>query len=436
MLALACIWLASSCSKRNEDVCCDTDAECTAIGFSSHQPCDLGVCVNYACTTEHGACDDDHDCTGVTASDGTATAFCVAGTCAACATSASCPARAPVCDDAVHSCRICAKDAECDSGACDLAAGTCVDSANILYASPTGSQAAPCTQAAPCSLSHASELTDTTRTYIVMLPGEHSGGSVYFHGEVVVAGSNSTFAINEQLEEIGSQVDGKVTIRDLKIVERLKTKTDNEPAAIDCNGCKPQALTLDNVTISTNLISPFNADNIILRNCTFTQPIGAYHLIADGTMVVGDVSIGSPSTITNSVILGGLEIGYNSSNYGEVTLTNDTFVGGQITCSSPQTGITFYNSILFSLSGFDTSTCINTHNNNITYPTPYLGAGELTADPLFTDPSMQIFRLQPQSPAIDAADPATATDHDLDGVRRPQNGKPDIGAFEYVPSSQ
>jgi hypothetical protein len=52
-------------------------------------------------------------------------------------------------------------------------------------------------------------------------------------------------------------------------------------------------------------------------------------------------------------------------------------------------------------------------------------------DPLFVDPDGHDYHLQSVSPAIDHADPGTATSYDLDNVARTQGSGPDIGAYEY-----
>ncbi len=64
-------------------------------------------------------------------------------------------------------------------------------------------------------------------------------------------------------------------------------------------------------------------------------------------------------------------------------------------------------------------------------------SGNMFVDPLFTGPSAGNYRLDPQSPLIDAADPASASQTDVDGLERPVDGNADglavadLGAFEY-----
>lgn len=52
-------------------------------------------------------------------------------------------------------------------------------------------------------------------------------------------------------------------------------------------------------------------------------------------------------------------------------------------------------------------------------------------DPFFVDPDGRDYHLQSVSPAVDHANPATATSYDLDNVARTQGAGPDIGAYEY-----
>jgi hypothetical protein len=99
----------------------------------------------------------------------------------------------------------------------------------------------------------------------------------------------------------------------------------------------------------------------------------------------------------------------------------------------------FENNIFFSMSPTTTSVIVGsdcTPVGNITYPQdPDLGGTNLDQDPRFVDLQGRDYRLQPASPAIDAAVPASGTeiDHDHAGTPRPQGNQKDIGAFERAP---
>ncbi len=63
------------------------------------------------------------------------------------------------------------------------------------------------------------------------------------------------------------------------------------------------------------------------------------------------------------------------------------------------------------------------------------GAGNLTGDPRFVDPTGGDYHLRAGSPAIDAGAPNDLSlPADLDGISRVQSDAPDLGAFESSPS--
>lgn len=62
------------------------------------------------------------------------------------------------------------------------------------------------------------------------------------------------------------------------------------------------------------------------------------------------------------------------------------------------------------------------------------GRGNISSDPLFTQPAFDVYRLSADSPCIDAGDPEYSVDEDavdLDGYRRLFGQTVDMGAFEY-----
>ena len=68
---------------------------------------------------------------------------------------------------------------------------------------------------------------------------------------------------------------------------------------------------------------------------------------------------------------------------------------------------------------------ITPHNNR-----PVVGEGNIDTDPLFVDPFRVDYRIQPESLAKDAADPAATLAADFDGKPRPSGSAHDIGAHE------
>jgi hypothetical protein len=83
------------------------------------------------------------------------------------------------------------------------------------------------------------------------------------------------------------------------------------------------------------------------------------------------------------------------------------------------------------ISGFHCTTA-----DNITHPQELdLGGANIDQDPKFVNAQGKDYRLQPGSPAVDAAVPSSGpgVDHDFAGTPRPQGARKDIGAFELRP---
>ena len=80
------------------------------------------------------------------------------------------------------------------------------------------------------------------------------------------------------------------------------------------------------------------------------------------------------------------------------------------------------------------SSVFSAASNNLVYNAgacPAWDAACVNADPLFVNLATGDFRLQAQSPAIDAG-VNTGISRDYAGVSRPQGGAYDIGAYEYI----
>lgn len=404
----------------------------TACGFP--RPPDIGDDATPA------GCSRDQDCTG-------ATPFCVNAACAACRDSTSCPAARPVCDLVSHDCRTCVRDSECDSGACDLAAGTCVAQGQILYVSPGGTKADPCTRANPCSFFQAGAMVDASHPYIVLLPGIEPTAPLFDGKKATVVGGGNSAAPNISLSHGAS-----ITIRDLSLNESqsISLPMFGAAEAIFSDGSD---LVLDNVTFRlTNLAAllALNGGNITIRNSIIDNGflnVSAQVVIDRATFLrsagISSFSTDKPIEISNSLFVsasGNPTIIINSTTdttaLGTAYIASNTFINATIECGGSSLYGKVFDSNIFYNAGSLASPAGCDYSYNLITPSVNVGGGtgNITGDPLFVDAANNDFHLKAGSPAVDAANPSPAPNgHDHDGKPRPQSGRADIGAFEYTP---
>ena len=357
----------------------------------------------------------------------------------------NCSAASPVCDLASHDCRNCVKDSECDSGACDLAVGACVDPSAIRYASPSGTPADPCARLLPCSLDKASSSVDAGHPYIVLLPGIHTASASFDAQKATICGNNATIDTNVAL--LRASRGSSVNVRDLKLIG------GNVPDYTVINNDSSEIL-LDGVTIDLSSGGVYAIDSNS-SSSTFVRKSKIVHgfMRINGTLTIDesfllDSSIGliqnkNISSITNSVFVSSYEIISieelsDSDSSGGAWIASNTFVGGSISCGTGMAASKtkyFESNILFNTVVGETMPVCH-YNFNLLVPARSLGGmGNITGDPKFMNGASNDFHLRVGSSAIDAANPAplTSNTHDYDGKPRSQGGRSDIGAFEYHP---
>ena len=152
----------------------------------------------------------------------------------------------------------------------------------------------------------------------------------------------------------------------------------------------------------------------------------------------------------------GLTISLNGDEGGphpmkNINITNNTFYnngedwGGCVAMDNPEAeGVVIRNNICSQNRSFEISVSSDVPAENTTVENNLLYSyksdiedGEVTGvdfvdgNPLFVNAAKGNFRLQKNSPAIDKGSQVDAPGYDFDGKARPQNGKYDIGAFEY-----
>ncbi len=198
------------------------------------------------------------------------------------------------------------------------------------------------------------------------------------------------------------------------------------------------------------------AVNAILNSCTLNNNTANYGgATADCEMTNCTVS-GNTATVTGGGAYGGTLVnclvtgntaggsgggGANDPNM-PLTLINCTVAGNWSTnsCGGVDGG-TIYNSIVYgnnasstpNYSPYDSAASTGTlFTNSCTTPLPNAGTGNITGDPLFIEQAGANFRLQTNSPCINAGDNASVvTTNDLDGRPRILGGTVDMGAYEF-----
>jgi hypothetical protein len=469
-LLMCVLAIAVGCKKKNPAVCCVSPADCSDLGIQEEErPCEDGfACIEHECTIPPDApaappCEVDTDCSS-------SLPHCSPErVCVECLQADQCAAAEPVCEQTTHNCRACAVDDECQSSVCDASSGACVSEVNVLYASPSGSDGAPCTKTQPCSITHAFALADATRNTVKMLAGTYTA-SLSVAKNVVVHGYGAT--LNSAAGAPTFQVDygGHLRLLGLSIVN-INTPLPNG-IAINCYpnntpGTKP-IVELDDVAIDatdqalmaypctatitrSRLKTRTSARQIVYALPTSSVTIDRSVLDGgDGVQAEGSASV---VRITNTVIRNqtgpdGAFAGTNlfGQGAGSVFVSFSTAINSTVKCGSgtPRcaggtgTGACIDNSIIYNgSSGAPTDTVQGsscTASFSIIFPqsTPLAGGNnQLGVNPMFKDFPGADYHLSLASTAVDAADPAATNMVDLDGVQRPQGPRSDIGAFEY-----
>lgn len=483
----------ASCTSRNPARCCVTEAECAELGYPFPSRCEDGLacqatqCVaptcsessdctdpaapicagnlcsacdrvgNVGCAPSAPVCNSLGDaCEGCSTSDD-CTAFADAplcassGACVQCISETDCGNPTPICDDST--CRACANDSECASGAC-AEDGTCAAEADIAYVASNGSDAGTCTRMAPCQ-SYEGALAQTTasRFHIVFPPGEYIGPStispnlvdriLHLHGY----GATFRLAAPAQADRRSALFvsSGSLVISGLAFAQAAPVSFPPYPA--------------------NNVIRCSSGGSIKLEDVHILTPYRAIHGVACAIVVEGS-SIATNLVFDRAITLEGGMLTVHRSHVGQgglhvasgtFSLTNNLFTttgltldgngaisfntiadttlpsGGAraVECSSsapdrPE----LVNNIVWVPNG-NTSSMIGgcRARDNIIGPvgTPSSG-GNINSDPSFVDRVGGNYHLKAGSPAIDKA--STGTPVDYDGDARPQGVAFDYGFDE------
>jgi hypothetical protein len=483
LIAIAAAAATACTTKRNEAVCCVSEADCARLGVDEPRPCEVGqackdfgcvaaecdtsaectspaapVCIDHLCVA---ACRSDADCAGAAGGPRCAED----GACVGCLSQADCPASAPLCDEEDRSCRGCEADAECASGVCLEADAVCADPGQLVYVRNDGLDAGSCSSDMPCqTLSFALGQVTPSRNVIRIVGGNlmTQMGTLVITKPVVIDGADTTlikpfsvplFSVEAFLGQVslegvivlGSSTSGDPAIRvamgsTLRIVKSaLKTSLvevtngslDLRDVTVSSSLESSNAVRCTNGTVSARR-AHFEHTTITATNCQLNVTRCRFDEIASGSIGAQ----GGVVVIENNLVIQAYELadtmGVSSLAPGS-TIRFNTFVntsgvtsdGTALACDGTVTvtsNVFAYGSA-HPLGPAGSLPCRAAFSlfDSTAAAEHTTGAGNVVADAstFFVNRGARDFHLAGASPAKGAADPAIPVREDFDGSPRP-----------------
>ncbi len=258
-------------------------------------------------------------------------------------------------------------------------------------------------------------------------------------GEVWVAEGTYTSSANQVLNLLSNVTvfggfAGGETAREQRNWAAHTCVIDGENTRVCVNNGNTTNTVIDGFTIQRGAaVNGAGMHNSQVSSCTVSNCIFTGNHASSGGGGMGNWSGASPSVINvlfyanTAGSMGGAMHNDGSSP----VLTN-------CTCASNSDGIRMVSGaqpIVTNCILWDTQSPID-NGANVSYSdvrADMLGTGNINADPAFVDPANVNFRLQRNSPCIDAGTPSGAPGTDIVGTVRPAGSGVDMGAYEYGP---
>jgi len=271
---------------------------------------------------------------------------------------------------------------------------------------------------------------------------------------IVIAGAGSQISHHVELRNldvskcpgggIGSSVADYITFENNRVHDNSKWSIYGnsgisiyEPVDIDTNTSTYKNIIRNNVSYNNATTLPFYAtqamsdgNGIILDDFNFTQNPGTPY--QGKTLVVNNIVYNNGGSGIHAYESTNVDIVNNTAYNNNQT---DELDWGQIFANlSADVNIT--NNILYARTGYPVNA--NYSNTNVVYDynvyyngTPVVsGTHDIVANPNFVNAANGNFKLNANSPAIDAGTSTLAPATDYEGTARPQGNGVDIGAYE------
>jgi hypothetical protein len=354
-----------------------------------------------------------------------------------------CPSAQPVCDSLTTTCRACVADAECP-GACHELLGTCTTAAATIYVATTGSDNATCAEASPCaSISAGLSVVTPTRKMVRVANGTYPGGFT-LRDDAIVSGPDVDAAGVQVMAVSGSgnlQTDPQV----VSVIEGITITSPNNDGIVNRG-----TMTVSHVVITGAQRAGLDnrSGTLVVRDSKIASNMGL-GINSSGAIDVqrtqvtnnafGGITNTAASTIINNVIannggvqaqIGGVKLSGSPVVFRFNTIANNDGPPASGSGAQCDVAATLLDSIFFSNAGLFSTELggMCTSRYSLFDSNPPSGTGNVGGNPMFVTPTD--YHLQPGSPAIDKADPASTEVLDIDTAARPTGMARDIGADE------
>jgi len=211
----------------------------------------------------------------------------------------------------------------------------------------------------------------------------------------------------------------------------------------------PGRISVRNNVIAHNGPDGFNAGGVVYSECGDGERDIAGNVIVDNVGGVGGIApfvvfYAAPQIrIANNVIA--RNMGTSAGGVWAMhclmvsnTIVGNTAPGGGAVRLGGDANVLSGNLVAFNSSGISADSAVQMLSNNCVYGNSAynysgcsLGPGDISADPLFENLAGGDYHLRPGSPCIEAGDNSFVLPGDLDGARRIQGARVDIGAYEF-----
>jgi hypothetical protein len=300
-------------------------------------------------------------------------------------------------------------------------------SAAVRYASPSGSSAAACTKAHPCSITKAISGA-SSHDEVVIEPGSYGSKSAPM---AETLGNGKSLAIHGEtghaLPVIYSSAQVALTLG-AGSLSHVKVVTSGRAGIVEDSGTVDHVVVIDSGSDSSACsITESLSDSLCVASGAHSIAVAlAYAPPATGVSHLHPTVFGITAEATATTGTG-LQLLTGDKTVATVRVTNSILHGGKVDAEAATDGATASATVVLKHTDFKTSR----HTGTNGAPAVSADATDIHARPAFVDPAADNFAEKASSATINKGTAAPTGDTDVAGHPRWFGSAPDMGAYEF-----